>query len=98
MSQKKQAALLLGQQNSALTFLDKFIPENLLSDVSERFKARILIIMIGILVVLSIVSISIIIAVDDALPIRRLITITLISLQPIAIWFMWLKKRTIDAA
>ena len=98
MSQKQQAALLLGQQNSALTFLDKFIPENLLFDVSERFKARILIIMIGILVVLSIVSISIIIAVDNALPIRRLITITLISLQPIAIWFMWLKKRTIDAA
>tara|TARA_R110001592_G_scaffold103247_3_gene291005 strand:- start:10402 stop:12207 length:1806 start_codon:yes stop_codon:yes gene_type:complete len=98
LRQKQQALSLLGQHNSTFKHLDKLIPANILLDVSERFKARTLIIMIGILFSISIVSMTLIIVVDESLPIRRLITITLISLQPIAIWFMWLKKRTVDAA
>lgn len=84
--------------NTRLIFLDKLIPNSILNDASECFKARTLIIMVSILVLLATISMTLIIAVDKSLPTRRLITISLISLQPFAIWLMWHKQKTLQAA
>ena len=84
--------------NTRLIFLDKLIPNSILNDASECFKARTLIIMVSILVLLATISMTLIIAVDKSLPTRRLITISLISLQPFSIWLMWQKKKILQAA
>lgn len=67
-------------------------------NVSERFKARTLIVIVCILLVLSAVSMALVIAVDNTLPQRRLITILLIALQPFAFVLMWFSRSTKEAA
>ena len=98
MSQNKQASSLLDQEKSTLKFLDRLVPKALLTDTTELFKARILVVMVGILVLLSFISMSMVIAVDQTINERRLITIILISLQPIALCLMWWKKSTVKAS
>ncbi len=98
MNQEKYAPSKLGQDQSLLKVLDYLIPENILLDVSERFKARALISIIGILFLLSIVSMGMVISVDKTISLRRLITIILIGIQPLAICLMWYKRRTLEAS
>ena len=98
MSQVKSAANVLVHKHSILNFLDKLIPENLLVDVSERFRARTLLLLVSILLLLSTVSMVLVIAVDQSVPLRRLITICLIGLQPISLAIMWHYKNTHQAS
>lgn len=100
MSQKKQAYSSLNhpQQGLVLDFLDKCIPENLLSDTSERFKARTLILLVSIIFLLSAVSMGFVITVDQIVPLRRLITISLIALQTLSFVIMWRSKNTLQAS
>ena len=86
------------QKKSSLRFLDRFIPENLLDDASDRFKARTLLILVGTLLLLSALSMALVIAVDQSVPFRRLFTISLIALQPLALVFMWYYKNTREAS
>jgi signal transduction histidine kinase/CheY-like chemotaxis protein len=96
--QKHQLPSLLDQDKSILTFLDRFIPDVILADVSERFRSRNLVLMVSILLLLALISMSMVIAVDQTLNERRLITITLISLQPISLCLMWWKKSIREAS
>lgn len=86
------------QKKSSLRFLDRFIPVNLLDDTSDRFKARTLLILVGTLLFLSAFSMALVIAVDQSVPFRRLFTISLIALQPLALAFMWYCKSTREAS
>ena len=86
------------QKHSSLRFLDRFIPVNLLDDTSDRFKARTLLILVGTLLFLSAFSMALVIAVDQSVPFRRLFTISLIALQPLALAFMWYCKSTREAS
>jgi signal transduction histidine kinase/CheY-like chemotaxis protein len=98
LSQIKNTPNLLTHKKSSLRFLDKFIPDNLLADVSERFKARTLLILVSTLLLLSTISMVLVIIVDQSVPFRRLFTISLIALQPLAFAFMWYFKSTREAS
>ena len=98
MSQIKYPPNALLHKKSSLRFLDRFIPENLLADTSERFKARTLLLLVGTLLILSAFSMALVIAVDQSVPFRRLFTIGLIALQPLTLAFMWHYKSTAEAS
>ena len=98
MRQKQQAQPLLDQENSILKFLDKLIPAKLLFDASERFKARTLILLVSILLLLSAFSMASVIVIDQSVPLRRLITIGLIALQALSFAIMWHYKNTHQAS
>lgn len=69
-----------------------------MDDASDRFKARTLLILVGTLLLLSALSMALVIAVDQSVPLRRLFTISLISLQPLALAFMWYYRSTREAS
>tara|TARA_R110002073_G_scaffold38859_6_gene111241 strand:- start:8099 stop:9922 length:1824 start_codon:yes stop_codon:yes gene_type:complete len=98
LSHVKHTPNALVHKRSTLRLLDKYIPENLLCDASERFKARTLLLLVCILLLLSTISMGLVIAIDQSVPLRRLITITLIALQPIAFAIMWHFKNTREAS
>ncbi len=98
LSQIKRPQNGLVRKKSILRFLDRCIPENLLDDLSERFKARTLVLLVGIVLFLSSLSMAFVIAIDQSVPLRRLITIGLIALQPLSFALMWRYKTTQEAS
>ena len=98
LSQINGTSNLLISKKLSLRFLDRFIPENLLFDTSERFKARTLFLLVSILFLLSAISMSFVVAVDQTVPLRRLITISLIGFQALSVVIMWRYKNTHQAS
>ncbi len=81
--------LLSDAKSRFLAVLDRIIPHSILQDTSERFKARALVLITAIVCLLSVISMILIISVDNSVPLRRWLTIALISLQPLALGIMW---------
>ncbi|GAA3921137.1 response regulator [Litoribacillus peritrichatus] len=78
--------------------LDKFIPQELLNNVTSRFQARTLIFIVGLFGVTGIIALTVVIFLEDALPARRIVTLMLVAAQPIALVVMHLTKKITLAA
>lgn len=74
-------------------FIDRLIPIDILSDYSDRFRARSLVLFILILVSLSVLSLMSLSVMENALPERRLVSLVLVLSQLTAIVVMNLTRR-----
>lgn len=86
------------QKKDFLRCLDRYIPNNILLDASQRYKARSLILIVAILFLLSAVSMVLVVTVDKVVSERRLITITLIGLQIFAMFLLRYYRSTTQAS
>ncbi len=68
--------------------LDRLIPNELLQNTTERFQARLLVLIVLLFFVLGLIAILVIIGLEKSVPIRRLVSIFLILAQPMALWAM----------